>query len=151
MWGFESLKDLLEVLLIPAVGGAIALYWPELQRRQKRRQFEGLIERELEELAPYREKMDLALRSWTEYQRKEFLHKRILEDVAKNRDFILSLDPTLVYQVSQLWDARRNSDQKQWRFYLKELAKRYPRYPQRVEEARKKWKDLFKELEAHSA
>ena len=55
MYGFESLKDLFEVLLVPAVGGVIALFWPELQSRDKRKRFETLIVRELEEIAPFPE------------------------------------------------------------------------------------------------
>lgn len=125
MWGFESLKDLLDVLLVPAVGGAIALLWPELQARDKRRRFERLIARELEEVGPFPETRGPTSGSWTEHQRKNFVHKRILEDASTNRDFILTLDATLVYQVSQLWDALRTADEKQWLWYLQCLAGRY--------------------------
>jgi len=125
MWGFESVKDLFDVLLIPAVGGAIALLWPEIQTRDKRRRFERLIARELEELGPFPKTRGGTLRSWTEHQRKNFVHKRILEDASKNRDFILTLDAELVYEVSQLWDALKTEDETQWRWYLQCLAKRY--------------------------
>lgn len=125
MWGFESLKDLLDVLLVPAVGGAIALLWPELQARDKRRRFERLIARELEELGPFPKTRESTSGPWTEHQRKNFVHKRILEDASTNRDFILTLDATLVYQVSQLWDALKTADETQWLWYLKCLADRY--------------------------
>ena len=52
MYGFESLKDLLDVLLVPAIGGAIALFWPQLQAHYKRERFVRLIKRELEEVGP---------------------------------------------------------------------------------------------------
>ena len=140
MWGFESLKDLLDVLLVPAVGGAIALLWPELQARDKRRRFERLISRELEELGPYPEVRVPTSSSWTEHQKKNFLHKRILEDASANREFILTLDPTLVYQVSQLWDALKTADDTQWLWYLKCLA---DRYHGKVAKAYEDWKKLI--------
>lgn len=125
MWSFESFKDLLDVLLVPAVGGAIALLWPELQARDKRRRFERLIARELKELSPFPKTRGSMSGSWTEHQRKNFVHKRIFEDVSANRDFILTLDATLVYQVSQLWDALKTQDETQWLWYLKCLAGRF--------------------------
>ena len=140
MWGFESLKDLLDVLLVPAVGGAIALLWPELQARDKRRRFERLIARELEELGPFPTARVPTSRSWTEHQKKNFIHRRILEDASRNRDFILTLDPTLVYQVSQLWDALKTADDTQWLWYLKGLAERYHG---KVAKAYEEWEQLI--------
>jgi hypothetical protein len=125
VYGFESLKDLFDVLLVPAVGGAVALFWPELQARHKRNRFENLIARELEELAPFPKQRDWTCSSWTDHLKKDFIHKRILEDPSQNRDFILSLDASLVYHLSQLWDARKTGDNSQWLFYLKNLADRF--------------------------
>lgn len=125
MWGFDTIKDVLEVVLVPAIGGAIALAWPELQRRYKRRRFEGLIKRELGELRPFPQERTETSASWTDHQKKNFLHKQIIQDVSKNRNFILSLDPDLVYELSQLWDARTSADGVQWLWYLECLAKRY--------------------------
>jgi hypothetical protein len=125
MWGFESAKDVLDVLLVPAVGGAVALLWPQLQAWDKRRRFERLIARELEELGPHPKIRGSAFQAWTEHQNKNFVHKRIFEDASTNRDFILTLDATLVYEVSQLWDAVKTADETQWLWYLKCLADRY--------------------------
>lgn len=125
MWGFDTVKDLLEVVLIPAVGGAIALAWPELQRRYRRKRFEGLIKRELAELSPHPPAWTQTSKSWTDHQKKDFVHKKIIEEPSKNRAFILSLDPDLVYELSQLWDARKSADERQWLWYLECLAKRY--------------------------
>lgn len=125
MWGFQSLKDVLEVVLVPAVGGVIALLWPLLQAWYKRTRFEALISRELEELGPFPKQRVDASRSWVDHQKKDFIHKRILAEASENRDFILSLDATLVYEVSQLWDARGTADETQWLWYLKLLADRY--------------------------
>jgi hypothetical protein len=61
MFGFGSPKDWFDVLLVPAVGGAIALFWPKLQKRDKRKRFETLIARELEEIAPFPKGRDSTL------------------------------------------------------------------------------------------
>lgn len=143
MWGFYSIKDVLEVLLVPAIGGLIALIWPELQRRYKGRRFEGLIERELRELEPSPAELTPTSTSWTDHQKKDFVHRRIFEDASKNRDFILSLDPGLVYELSQLWDARKSGDETQWLWYLECLAKRYGG---EVSKTYHKWSDLIKSL-----
>jgi hypothetical protein len=55
MYGFDSFKDVLDVLLVPAVGGLVAMFWPEVDAADKRRRFERLIIRELEEAEPYPE------------------------------------------------------------------------------------------------
>ncbi len=139
MYGFESLKDLLETLLVPAVGGTVVLLWPELQAWDKGKRFERLILRELEEVAPYPKEHDSTTNSWVDHQKKDFLHKRLLEDPSKNRDFILSLDATLVYHVSQLWDARKSGNGSQWIWHLSELNKYYKNHLQYIF---KSWDDL---------
>lgn len=125
MWGFQHLKDVLEVVLVPAVGGAIAIIWPLLQAWDKRTRFEAPVSRELEELRPFPKQRVDALRSWIDHQKKDFIHKRILADASENRDLILRLDSSLVYEVSQLWDALGTADETQWLYYLKLLAQRY--------------------------
>lgn len=125
MYGFDSAKDVLEVLLIPATGGLVALLWPSIQAFDKRRRFERLIARELEEVGPHPKKRTSGEFAWTKHQSKTFLHQRILDDSTTNRDFILSLDPTLTYLVTQLWDARRTGNGDQWLWYLKCLGERY--------------------------
>jgi hypothetical protein len=142
MWGFDSLKDLLDVLLIPVAVGAMAVLWPELQCGNRRRRFEALIHRELEELTPFPETRSESPQSktWTEHQTKTFIHQHVFNDVNVNRDFILALDPSLAYEVSQLWEARKAADDKQWLWYLESLAKRYNG---RVAESYEKWKRLI--------
>jgi hypothetical protein len=99
----------------------IALTWPEIQRRYRRRAFRQLILRELQELKPLNpeERMD----NWQAHQQKNFVHKRIFEAPSENRDFILSLSPDLVYYLSQLWDAREQGNPEQWLHFLERLAK----------------------------
>ena len=140
MYGFESLKDLFDVLLVPLAGGAIALMWPEYQARDRRKRFEALIVRELEEAGPYPKERNSKHSVWVDHQKKDFIHKRIIESPSENPEFILSLDPTLVYQISQLWDARRTSDGKQWLWYLQGLAERYKG---EVGNVYREWKSLI--------
>lgn len=53
MFGFESVKDVLDAILVPAVDGLVASFWPLVRALDKRRRFERLIARELEEVKPY--------------------------------------------------------------------------------------------------
>jgi hypothetical protein len=46
---------------------------------------------------------------------------RFLTNVAENRDFILSLDPDLIYFVSNLWNAYDNSAYEQFKYYLTKI------------------------------
>jgi hypothetical protein len=144
MWGFNSLKDVLDIVLVPGVLAWLAYYWPkrqvEKQAEDRRNRFENLIKRELEELGPYTEaKKNKG--NWTDYQTKDFLHAKIIADPSENRDFILSLEPTLVYQVSQLWEARKDADGDQWLHYLGELSQRYGG---KISKAYVQWKKLIK-------
>lgn len=146
MWGFTNLKDILEIVLVPGVLAFLAYFLPkrqaEKQAEDRRERFEDLIMRELQELKPCEEKDIKAKRSgnWTDYQNKEFLHEKIFDNPSENRDFILSLDPTLVYHVSQLWKAKKADDSKQWLYYLGELSKEYGEY---ISDPHEKWKELI--------
>jgi len=141
MLGFESLKDILEVVLVPIILAVLALSWPQLQARYRRKQFERLIVRELKEASPYPLKKERGYTSWIQHQKKDFLHKKILEEPTENRDFILSLDPTLAYNVSQLWAARKEGNHTQWLHYLKEIANRHGG---EIEKVHEQWKAVIK-------
>jgi hypothetical protein len=60
--GFDTLKEVLDVVVIPMVLGVIALLWPKIQSAHRRRAFRSPIMRELQELEQYpkapREDMD---------------------------------------------------------------------------------------------
>jgi hypothetical protein len=146
MWGFNSLKDFLEVMLVPGVLAWLAYYWPkrlaERQAEDRRNRFESLIKRELEELGPCPEGKKKNAGNWTDYQIKSFLHAKIIDNPSENRDFILSLEPTLVYQVSQLWEAKKSADGDQWLYYLKKLSQRYGGD---ITEAYQQWESLIKD------
>lgn len=99
--GFQTWKDVIEVLVVPLSLAIIALFWPELQVIYRRRSFTRLILRELQELKPYPETAKKEMQ-WWEHQTKDFIHQKILQEASENRDFILSLPPDLVYFVTQL-------------------------------------------------
>jgi len=132
-----AMKDVLDIIVIPVVLAILALAWPTIQSWNRRQAFRGLILRELEEIAPYPEEADNV--GWWAHQKKNFVHQKILQDASENRDFILSLEPDLVYLVSQLWDAKANKDEGQWLHYLDKLSD--PKYDKtgRIAKARQKW------------
>jgi len=137
---FSTLKDILD-LLLPTILALIALFWPNLQALYKRRAFTRLILRELKELTPSpREPEDG--KQWWEHQKRHFVHQRIFEDVSANRDFILSLEPTLVYWVTQLWDSLESHDAEQWLWYLGNIAKKYDRRGE-INKNHTLWKQLI--------
>lgn len=146
MWGFCNLKDILDVVLVPGVLAWLAFYLPVWQTKRqtedRRKRFESLIKRELMEISPCEEEDVKAKRSgdWTDYQTRDFLHTQIFECPSENRDFILSLCPTLVYEVSQLWKARKAADSGQWLYYLEKLSKRYGGG---ISKSHKKWESLI--------
>jgi hypothetical protein len=57
------------------------------------------------------------------HKQKRCIHEEIFKEPSENRDFILSLPPDLVYNLSNLWDSKNenDTDAKQWLFYLSEL------------------------------
>jgi hypothetical protein len=116
-------NDVLPAAIVAVVGGAVAAFWPWFQSYWRGRKFEGIIRRELAEIGPF----PLEPQSntpWWEYLRKRFVHEEVFvrNQVAASRDFLLSLDPDVVYKVSQLWIAYEKRDARQWLHYLGELA-----------------------------
>jgi hypothetical protein len=99
--GFESARDVLEVLLVPIALALLAVGWPAIAERRKRMNFENLTRRELMEAKPNGSRDAKLL--WHEHLSRRFLHEEIIGSVVDNADFVLSLDPELSYHVSQLW------------------------------------------------
>ena len=89
---------------------------------------------------------DAIRRTLTKHLRKRFVHEEAFApgQVSANRDFLLSLDPTVVYLVSQLWIAfeKRNSDN--WLHFLKELAANRQVGSADLRAAHKEWSELLK-------
>lgn len=113
-------------LVATVVGAVIAVGWPTWRSRQTGRRFLRLIRRELQEIGPHVPDDDPAAdkEPWWHYLSKRFVHEEFLtrQNVAAHRDFILTLDPTVVYLVSQLWIAYEKRDFQQWLHFLSMLA-----------------------------
>ncbi len=102
MCGFENLKDILSVIVVPMVIFGLGALIPRWLEKRKRNSFIALIKRELDEMAP---KPDMKENSgkWHLHLKKRFIHEAIFEKPSDNRDFILSLPPKLAYDEAQLW------------------------------------------------
>jgi hypothetical protein len=114
----------LEDIAIPiaaVIVSAVIGFWGFFQARWRKRYFERLIKSELREIRPTKEdmKIDGKLES---HLRKDFMHRKILENAEQNPELIFSIDPHLLYNVSQLWDAFRKNDANRWLRYLGILA-----------------------------
>ena len=117
-----NLKELLQIVVVPATGGLVTLLWPHVQASYKSRKFTQLIARELREVEPFPEGC-VAGSSWPAHAKKVYLHQKIFRDPSQNRDFLLTIDPALAYNVSQLWESLANGDSIQWLHYLDQLRK----------------------------
>ncbi len=102
-------------LLLLFVGGGVAALWPWLQVRSRGKRFEQIIKRELAEIGPNPED-PIQGKDWWEHVTKRFVHEEIFkhENISQNRDFLLTLDGSVVYEVTQLWTALEKRDATQW-------------------------------------
>jgi hypothetical protein len=73
-----------------------AVLWPWYQAKRQRRRFKLLMRRELQELKPKDE-------SWDKRKKPDYVHRTVIEGPQTNLDFVLSLDPNLVYDLRRLW------------------------------------------------
>jgi len=115
LWG-----DLGAPLILAVAGTAIAALWPWWQALRRRRRLTALMKRELQEISP---REPLAGKEWWEHLEKRFIHEQFFaaENAVENRDFLLSLHPSLVYHASQLWIAFAKHDLTQWQWHLSQL------------------------------
>jgi hypothetical protein len=139
--------DLVAPSILSLVAGAVASVWPWLQSYWRGRRFQALIRRELEEVAPYVGDDRDPARRWSDHLAKRFVHQRIFDhdDITTNRDFLLSLDPEVVYNVSQLWTAYREGDATQWLHFLKKLAHNPRVGSPRLRRAYRSWSKLIED------
>ena len=142
--GFESAKDLLDVVAIPVALAVLAAVWPAVEGYYRRRRFQRLTRRELSELAPFPD-TPRAGQSWKSHVRKGLVHKAIVEAPSDNRDFLLSLSPTFTYYISQLWCAYQEDNTEQWLHYLGRLSKwsYVSRYRTKIETVTAHWRTLI--------
>ncbi|MGI9416116.1 MAG: hypothetical protein ACR2PM_20770 [Hyphomicrobiales bacterium] len=142
--GFTTWKDVLDVVGIPVALGLLAIVWSPIESWYRCRRFRRLAGRELEEIGP-RPEEPVGEEPWTAHLQKSFLHQRIIEQISENRDFVLGLNPSFVYSVSQLWKSYDDGDGTQWLWYLEELARhRYLLFrKKKILEIHDKWKVLI--------
>ena len=133
-----STRDWLDVVVIPIVLVLIALVWPSIQNWHRCRTFTKLIFRELAEVGPY--PLEAERDHWAAHLTKNFAHRTILKEISQNRDFVLSLDADLVYDLTQLWDWYERKDAQQWLYYLGKLTD-YDKTG-RLQQVRASWVEL---------
>jgi hypothetical protein len=129
--------------LLLVIGAAVAALWPWLQARARGHRFEGIIRRELEEIGP--NPSEFSGQPWWLHLRKRFVHQAIFDpaQISENRDFLLTLDPDVVYKVSQLWAAfdKRNGDQ--FAYFVAALAENRRVKSARLLSAAKAWNAII--------
>jgi hypothetical protein len=143
--GHEVPSEVLAAIITSGIAlfaAAIAVAWPSLQTRQRGRKFERIIRRELGEINPYPKDPDG--KPWWEHATKRFVHEVMFRDLSRNRDFLLGLDPTVIYQVSQLWIALEKRDGTQWRNFLGALAENSRVTSEDLRTARDQWEKILK-------
>jgi hypothetical protein len=142
----DAWKDIGVPLIIAFFGAGIAAFWPWIQAFQRGRRFERIIGRELEEIGPH-PGCPKPGKAWWEHAQRRFIHEELFQrhSISQNRDFLLSLDPTVVYQVSQLWIALEKRDGHQWLYFLGELANNDRVGSPELRSAHSKWKTIMDE------
>jgi hypothetical protein len=155
-------NNMLEVIIpitaaaLGIVGTLIALFWNKIERYHKKNTFQNLVLRELEEFKPFPVLPQSQLKSWSEYARnKRFIHKSILQEPDGSLDFVLSLDPDLVYFVSQLWfHADKPTDSSdQFLYFWGEIEKYFKTrsvHWTKIQKAHAAWSELDKWLKIRS-
>ena len=139
-------KDILEIAVVPGALALIALLWPEIQSWSRRRAFRALILRELEEISPHPTKA--TLEGWWQHQKKQFIHRTVFAEASENLEFILSLEPDLVYFVTQLWQSLEEADWDQWHYILREcLSKTAYDKKGKIAKACTRWETLREEYQ----
>jgi hypothetical protein len=114
--------DLGAPLILAVAGAAIAAIWPSWQGFRRRERLTALMKRELQEIGPKPPKPSPE-KQWWQQLPKRFVHEEFFrkENIVENRDFLLSLHPTLVFHASQLWIAFDKHDLEQWLVHLEGL------------------------------
>ena len=118
--GTNLWSDLGIPLILAVAGASVATLWPTLQSWRRRKRLTALVRRELREISPLEPAEG---KDWWEHLDRRFIHEEFFrrENVVQNRDFLLSLPPTLVYHASQLWIAFEKKDLDEWRWHLRRL------------------------------
>ncbi|MDD7942904.1 hypothetical protein PHK61_31290 [Actinomycetospora lutea] len=139
--------------IVSLVAALILASWTTLQALQRGWRFTKLIRRELEEIGPHPTQPDPnnPARPWWEYATRRTVHEEIFrtERIVENRDFILGLDPTTVYQVSQLWLALQKRDGHNWMHFLAECSGNRRLASEDLAKASRRWAALMRSQPQH--
>lgn len=118
--GFNTAKDYLDVFVVPLIILLIGLTWPRILAYFRARAFLKLVRRELEEIKPHIPGQ--ICEDWTDHLRKKFIHQSIVLCPSENRDFLLSVEPDVLYYLFQLWSSFEEGDAHEWLHFLSELS-----------------------------
>jgi hypothetical protein len=143
----DAWRDIGVPLLLAFVGGGVAALWPWLQVRSRGKRFQQIIKRELEEIGPNPED-PVQGKAWWEHVTKRFVHEEIFkhENISQNRDFLLTLDGTVVYQVTQLWTAFEKKDATQWIRCIDALSRNRRLSSEGLRDACEKWERIIPDV-----
>jgi hypothetical protein len=94
--GLTTILAAITAAFATVTAAALAFLWPLIQVKRQRHQFNRLMRRELQELKPNGEQ-------WDECKKPDYVHRTVIEDPQAHLDFVLSLDPSIVYNLRRMW------------------------------------------------
>jgi hypothetical protein len=124
--GDTSIAPTIVAAAAALLAALLAAAWPTLRTWQNGRRFVAIIKRELEEIGPHPSAVESdSSKQWWEYLTKRFVHEELVarQAVQAHRDFLLGLNPSIVYHLSQLWISFDKRDRTQWVWHLEALSK----------------------------
>jgi hypothetical protein len=152
--GFDTWKDWIEILVIgiaiPVGLAAAAGVNQWLGQYLKKRSFQRIVLRELEEISPHPPSR-MTNGQWNQHLKPKFMHQKIFDAPSENADFLLRLPQNLVYFVNQLWAAKDAGNSEQWLYFLCKLSCRSYDPKRKIKAARDQWKALINEYNAHAS
>jgi hypothetical protein len=101
-----TLRDVLDVLLVPAGLAILALVWPSWQALRRRHRFQQLIYEELLESLP-----SGAHDRWHEHLTRQFVHRRMIMGDVEASEFVLSLPARFTYELNQMWSSYARAEE----------------------------------------
>lgn len=138
--------DVLVPLLVGLMAVGVATLWPMSLTRHRARRAHAWIRRELEEIGPWASPTPQTETHWWEHLSRRFAHEELVARsiITDNRDFLLTLDPQVVYHLFQLWVAFDKGDGSEWSYHLTELSKQRALKSADLTNAASAWGTLIK-------
>jgi len=138
-WGTDVIVPLSAALIAAAVAA-----WPWWVNWHRARRFHAMIRRELQAIGP---RKDCAPEvDWRKCLAHRFVHEEFVAraNITENRDFLLTLNPDVLYHLSQLWIAFDKGDREEWNTQLKGLSELRQVKSKQLTEAVKNWTKIPK-------